>query len=178
MYTVSVPSKSKHNRLTNFNCFSLFLALEGRSKQRLNVLLNLIQLEDVKLYRELGGDVRPLMNPKHNTERHLATRPTLKRIYRVLSTLEEMVGLKFNYSYEIPHLNLMGVTGYERTGTYKRVYVEVVDESVRLKNRDVGEDDLGDGVNLNDVVNGFMSAKLRVLDKRDEALLVVSSDTI
>lgn len=163
---------------TNRIVFFFVLALESRTKQRLNVLLNLIQLEDATFYKELN--VRPLMNPKHNSQSQLATRPTLKRIKTILSTLEERFDVKFKFSYELPHLNVLGITGYKRD-TYKTVFVEVIDDTVQLKNVVVD-----DQLCMNDIVkstngvavNGFMRVKLRLLDKMDEALLVVSKERL
>lgn len=136
-----------------------FLGTESSSKQRLNVLLNLIQLESPKFYQQLN--VKPLMNPKHNDQRQLAKRPTLRRVYKALNQLtNEKFNVKFKLTYEVPHLNLLGITGYLK-GTYKVVFVEVLDDSVMLRNRNSP--------------NGLMKSKLRALAKMDEALLKVDS---
>lgn len=85
-------------------------------------------------------------------------RPLLRRVHDALQNLSVKFELKFRYSHEIPHLNLIGVTGF-RKNIYKSIYVEVLDDYVRLKNADG--------------VYGPMRVKLRVLEGRDEALLLV-----
>lgn len=86
-------------------------------------------------------------------------RPLLRRVHDALQNVSVKLDLKFRYTHEIPHLNLLGLTGF-RKNVYKTVYVEVLDDFVRVKNTEG--------------VFGLMRVKLRVLEKREEVLLVVS----
>lgn len=67
---------------------------------------------------------------------------------------------KFEVSYEVPYLEICGIVGYTKK-VYKTVNIEVLDDYVSLKNR-------------NNVPNGPMQLKLRILRELDNALITVS----
>lgn len=66
---------------------------------------------------------------------------------------------KFELNCQIPGLNIVGITGFKKN-IYKAVHIELLDEYTTMKN-------------VEDMPTGFMQLKLRLLDKLDEALIVV-----
>lgn len=68
---------------------------------------------------------------------------------------------KFELNCQIPGLNIVGITGYKKN-IYKVVHIEVLDEYTTLKN-------------VENMPTGLMQLKLRLLEKQNEALIVVST---
>lgn len=130
-------------------------------KDSLELLLYCIYYEESHLFQELK--IQPeKMARNYNMDVQLAKRPTLRKIIDNLTT----IGLehdmdKFEVGCQIPGINIIGVTGFQKK-IYKSVHIEVLDEYTCLKNSD-------------NVPSGLMQLKLRILEKSDEGLIVVSS---
>lgn len=88
-------------------------------------------------------------------------RPLLQRVYDSLKVMAKSHSInRFEMGCQIPHLNIVGITGYKRK-IYKTVHVEVLDETTSVKNEE-------------NLPHGLMDLKLRILDKMEEGLIVVS----
>lgn len=127
--------------------------------KRLNLLLTAIYFENQPLFKELG--IRIKGGPTLNKEEQLNSRPTLKRVYDNLKVILPKTELnKFDITSQVPHLDILGITGFKRN-IYKAVHVEVLDDVTSLKNSE-------------SLPSGIMKMKLRILDGSEEGLVVVS----
>lgn len=129
-------------------------------KDSLELLLYCIYYEEPHLFQELK--IQPeKMARNYNMDVQLAKRPTLRKIIDNLTTigLEHDID-KFEVGCQIPGINIIGVTGFQKK-IYKSVHIEVLDEYTCLKNSD-------------NVPSGLMQLKIRILEKCDEGLIVVS----
>ncbi|RZC42600.1 uncharacterized protein BDFB_005045, partial [Asbolus verrucosus] len=116
------------------------------------------QLLDPDLLKKLP--IKPTYIP--NTvfsEYQLRKRPLIQQLLNTLNILMPKLNLnRFELTQEIPHLNIVGITGY-RNKSEKAVYIEVLDDYTRIKNVE------------EDVPVGLMALKLRLLDRSEEGFL-------
>lgn len=130
------------------------------SKTQLNLLASCIFYEDKKLYRKLS--IRPFQD-NYNMNFQLQKRPLLSKIMNILKPISKKYDIsRFEMNCQVPGLNIIGITGY-RKQIYKVVNIEILDEYTVLKN-------------TQNMPTGLMQLKLRLLEKLDEALIVVSSN--
>lgn len=143
------------------NCTeSLLLAEKSLSNKRLNLLLTCMYFEDPEYFKQLN--VQPVNLSDYNTSSQLGKRPQLQRVLDSVKTLARKQNInRFELSTNVPHLNILGIVGFENK-IYKSVYIEVLDEFTSLKN--VREQ----------TPNGLMQLKLRILDRTEEGVIVVS----
>lgn len=135
-------------------CFS---DSKTKAKERLNLLLTVIYFENRPLFRELN--LKPLGHSNLRKDPHLTRRPVLGRVFENLKEIGPQVGLKFDANYQIPYLNVLGITGYKKN-IYKAVNIEVLDDYVCVKNEECRE-------------GGLLKLKLRILDGMEEGLILV-----
>ncbi|XP_017781425.1 PREDICTED: uncharacterized protein LOC108566167 [Nicrophorus vespilloides] len=134
-----------------------------KSKDKLNMLLSCMQLENLSLFKEL--QLKPQSFQYYNIKKQLSYRPNLERVYGILKELSDSVELnKFEYECQIPHVQIVGITGYKKN-IYKSVFIEVFDDYVCVKNKI-------------DYASGLMQLKLRLLDKMDQGLIIISTDDL
>lgn len=144
-----------------YDCLLIFLENKTRAKDRLNLLLNLIYLENRPLFKEIN--IKPQGNPIFNREIRIERRPILTRVFESLKAVQSKNDIhKFEINFQIPYLNIAGITGYKKN-IYKAVYLEVLDDDVCVKNCDYQP-------------SGLMKLKLRILQGFDEALIVVCNN--
>lgn len=130
-----------------------------KKKTQLNLLTSCIFFEDKEFYKKLS--VRPIYDT-YNLNFQLNKRPLLDKIMNNLKKIAEKHDLnKFELNCQIPGLNIIGITGYKKN-IYKVVNIEVLDEYTTMKN-------------VENMPTGLMQLKLRLLERLDEALIVVSS---
>ncbi|XP_050294483.1 uncharacterized protein LOC126734789 [Anthonomus grandis grandis] len=132
------------------------------NQQSLNLLLTSIYYEDPNLFQKLKI---PLEATSHvyNQDYQLAKRPVLRKVIQSLkSTFPQNKLDTFQINCQVPYLNIVGITGYQKK-IYKTVNIEILDEYTTLKNSD-------------NVPSGLMQLKMRILDKCDEALIVICED--
>lgn len=141
----------------------LIREMKSKSKARLNILLSAIRFEAPEFYVRLN--IKPTGTYMFNEELQIQNRPTLKRVYEILTTMkneENSDVTKFLYTCEVPYLNIVGITGF-KTNHHKAVFVEVLDDFVCVKNKEHHP-------------IGPMQMKLRILDRFDEAVIKVEED--
>lgn len=127
------------------------------TKAQLNLLQSCIFYEDRELFQNLN--LHPFRDT-YNMDAQIKKRPLLTDVLETLKKIAQKHDLnKFELNCQIPGLNIIGITGYKKT-IYKAVHIELLDEFTTLKN-------------TNNVPTGFMQLKLRLLEKCDEALIVV-----
>lgn len=118
----------------------------------------MIYFENKPLFKEIN--TKPQGNPMFNRDVHVERRPVLTRVFENLKALQSKNELnKFEINFQIPYLNIAGITGY-RKNIYKAIYLEVLDDYVCVKNCDYKP-------------SGPMKLKLRILQRFEEALIVV-----
>lgn len=97
-----------------------------------------------------------------NVDLQIKNRPYLQRIFESLISISvDHKVLRFSYTCEVPHLNVVGITGFG-TNDKKLVHIEVFDDFVCVKNKP-------------NQFTGNMQMKLRILENQDEALITVSN---
>lgn len=125
---------------------------------KLNLLLHCIKVEDPELFKQIL--LKPAIVPPYSSDYQLQKRPFLKRLLINLKVIKDKLGLSsIEISLSVPCLNYLGITGYKNGKEV--LYIEVVDEYTRLKN-------------LEDVPVGLNALKIRLLNKSDQGLLVVT----
>lgn len=145
----------------------------------MELLLQTIYFEDKSLYKELN--LKPLPHRTLSITNQLKQRPFVQRVFDNLKRLTTQTNLnRFEVTCEVPHLNLIGITGY-RKKIYKAVYVEILDEYTCVK-------DINNNNNINEsmvaeeeessIPNGLMALKLRILDGLSEGVIVVCSQIL
>lgn len=133
---------------------------ESHLTKRLNLLLTAIYFENRPIFRELNIKLRGLSN--FDKEQQIRSRPVLRRVMDCLKVIVSKSDLsKFEYTSQIPYVDIVGITGF-RKNIYKTVHVEVLDDTICLKNTECRP-------------SGLAQMKLRILDGFEEALIVVSS---
>lgn len=116
--------------------------------------------EDIDMYNNLK--TRPDLSCKYNINKQLQKRSILKDIINHFSVIAKEFDMdKCNLQCQIPSINIIGITGFQKN-IYRSVNIEVLDDYTCLKNTDR-------------VPTGLMALKLRLLDKCDEALIIVST---
>lgn len=114
--------------------------------------------ENKPLFKELN--IKPDASNKLDKELQMKRRPVLKRVLDNLKAVLHKTELnKFEANYQVPHLNILGITGYKKN-IYKAVHIEVLDDYVCVKNEECRE-------------RGLMQLKLRILDGFEEAVILV-----
>ncbi|XP_076267630.1 uncharacterized protein LOC143200801 isoform X1 [Rhynchophorus ferrugineus] len=128
------------------------------SQRSLNLLLICMYYEDIDMYNKLK--TRPNLSHKYHHNKQLQRRPVLRDINNHFSAISKEFDIdKCDLHCQIPFINIIGITGF-RKNIYKLVNIEVLDDYTCLKNTDR-------------VPTGLMDLKLRLLDKCDEALIVI-----
>ncbi|KAJ3649047.1 hypothetical protein Zmor_020809 [Zophobas morio] len=136
------------------------LTANPKTNLRLNLLLHAIHSENPDLWKTLRR--KPVENPNNFSTYQLHKRPLMQRLLNNLQGIRSKLDLsKFELSQDIPYLNIVGITGYKNELS-KAVHVEVLDDYTRIKNIE------------EDVPVGLMALKLRLLDRSEEGVLVVS----
>ncbi|CAG9861814.1 unnamed protein product [Phyllotreta striolata] len=139
------------------------LSTNSPIKQRLNLLLTCLFYEDKTLLKESG--VYPKFNSDYDMMNQLKKRPALKKVMDNLAVISKRHDLnKFQMNCQIPGLNIIGITGYKKK-IYKTAYLEILDEYTTLKNTDNSP-------------TGPMQLKLRLLERMDEAVILIDSNEI
>ncbi|CAH0552133.1 unnamed protein product [Brassicogethes aeneus] len=132
-------------------------------KQRLNLLLSCIYLEDPKLFQNLNLD--PSMFTTYKADLQIKKRQDLQRVFNCLNLIAKTHEInRFELVSQVPHLNIVGIAGYKKK-IYKMLHVEVLDDHTSVKNTD-------------SLPIGLMELKLRLLDKTEEGLVIVDSKEI
>ncbi|KAK9872463.1 hypothetical protein WA026_017932 [Henosepilachna vigintioctopunctata] len=126
-------------------------------KQKWNQLLTCIFHEDLPLFKKIN--IRPHGENSFYLPQHLKDRPCLENILRSLKYIGIKMDMKFEVGYQIPYMNILGITGYTKN-IIKVVNIEVLDHFTTLKNTD-------------NRPTGLMQMKLRILDGFEEALIVI-----
>nr|XP_022907253.1 uncharacterized protein LOC111418809 [Onthophagus taurus] len=141
---------------------SLIKNQKSRTKIRLNLFLSCLYFENRQLFNDLNTTLEPF-RPVH-TKLHLERRPHFSWVYEMLLTLKSDLpkNLRFEITYEVPHLDICGITGYNKENK-KEVYIEVLDETTCVRNRESWP-------------NGPMFLKLRLLKSLPEALIVIDEE--
>lgn len=81
-------------------------------------------------------------------------------MYNALLNLSSKFDIaKVDYSSSIPHLNIVGIVGYDKQRKVN-LYVELVDDLLKVQNKEV-------------TPHGLMSLKLRMLKKLGKTILIV-----
>lgn len=113
--------------------------------------------EDKKLYNTIR--LSPFRS-EYDMSFQIKKRPMLQEILKNLKTIATKHDInKFDLNCQIPGLNIIGITGYSNT-IHKVVHIELLDQYTTMKNTD-------------NEPTGLMQLKLRLLEKFDEALIVV-----
>ncbi|EFA06997.2 hypothetical protein TcasGA2_TC009964 [Tribolium castaneum] len=138
------------------------LRRDSKNHLRLNLLLYAILIEDPALAKTLPIKPSMVRENDYSSVFQLRKRPLFERLLKNLDKIKKDLNIsKFELSYEIPHINIVGITGYRSGGT-KAVYIEVLDGYTQIRNVEF------------DVPVGLMALKLRLLDQFEEGVLVVS----
>lgn len=139
-----------------------FLAKNSKTNLRLTLLLYAILIEDPELAKKLPVKAPLKRDHDYSNVFQLRKRGQLQRVLNNLDRIKRDLNIsKFELSYEVPHTNIVGITGFRSGGT-KAVFIEVLDDYTRIRNVD------------SDVPVGLMSLKLRLLDHSEEGVLVVN----
>lgn len=133
-----------------------------KNKAQINLLSSCIFYEDKELYKKYS--LSPFQD-NYNISFQIRKRPLLNKIMCNLKQIAKKHDVnKFELNCQIPGLNIVGITGY-KNNIYKVVHIEVLDEYTTLKN-------------VESMPTGLMQLKLRLLEKFDEALIVVGNKKI
>ncbi|XP_044263246.1 uncharacterized protein LOC123010424 [Tribolium madens] len=133
-----------------------------KNNLRLNLLLYAILIEDPELSKKLPIKAPTERKHDYTSFFQLRKRPLFERLLRNLDKIKKDLNIsKFELSYAVPHMNIVGITGYRSGGT-KAVHIEVLDQYTQIRNLEY------------DVPVGLMAMKLRLLDQFEEGVLVVS----
>lgn len=129
------------------------------SQDSLDLLLTCIYFEDPELFHDLK--IRPERVNNYHMNFQLKKRPVLQKIRDNLKNvaIENSID-KFDLGCQVPYINIVGITGFQKK-IYKAVNIEVLDEYTCLKN-------------TANTPTGLMQLKLRILEKCEEGLVVVS----
>ncbi|KAH1014753.1 uncharacterized protein LOC109536378 isoform X1 [Dendroctonus ponderosae] len=133
------------------------------SQDSLNLLLTCIYYENPELFKELNIC---LEKPQpYNFSFQLNKRPALRQIVDSLKRAPLRNNIdRYETACQVPFINIIGVVGLQKR-LYKTVNVEVLDGFTCLKN-------------TNNSPTGFMQLKLRLLEKRDEGLIVMEQNEV
>ncbi|KAJ8925933.1 hypothetical protein NQ315_009785 [Exocentrus adspersus] len=151
-----------HITLTEQNV-QLTRASSNPTRARLNLLLTCMYFEDRNLYNKIN--IHPETSAEYNMEPQLQKRELLLKVYNTLKSIPAKFEInKYTLACQAPHINIIGITGY-RKKIYKAVHIELLDSYTCLKN-------------TCGVPSGLMQLKLRIMEKGEEGIIVISADEI